>query len=121
MLSNCVSPYLPSRSQVVATMYIHCQILQEQELIPAAVDDTNIIEPSVQNGDAVSVLLPNLSILGVGESNHSSHVGTLPSASCLDVAVNPKASSCDSSSLSCSSAQGKSLIFDVRSVVSYSN
>jgi len=102
-------------------MYIHCQILQEQELIPAVVDDTNIVESSVQNGDAVSVLLPNLSILGVGESNHSSHIGMLPSASCLDVSVNPKASSCDSSSLSCSSAQGKSLIFDVRSVVSYSN
>jgi len=84
------------------------------------VDDPNIVEPSVQNGDAVSVLLPNLSILGVSESNHSSHVGTLPSASCLDVTANPKPSSCDSSSLSCS-AQGKSLIFDVRSVVSYSN
>ena len=92
--------------------------MHEQELIPAAVDDPNNVEPSVQNGDAVSVLLPNLSILGVGESNHLSHVGTLPSASCLDVTANPKASSCESSSLSCSSAQGKSLIFDVRSVVS---
>lgn len=123
ILSNCVSPYLPIRSQIVwwSTLYIHCQIVQEQELIPAAVDDTNIVEPSVQNGDAVSVLLPNLSILGVSESSHSSHIGTLPSTSCLDVTANPKASSCDSSSLSCSTAQGKSLIFDVRSVVSYSN
>jgi len=101
-------------------MYIHFQILQEQELIPAAVDDLNTVEPSVQNGDAVSALLPNLSILGVSENNHSSRVGTLPSASCFDVTANLKASSCDSSSLSCSSAQGKSLIFDVRSVVSYS-
>lgn len=83
-----------------------------------AVDDLNIVEPSVKNGDAFTVLLPNLSILGVSESNHSSHVGTLPSASCLDVTANTKASSCDSSSLSCS-AQGKSLIFDVISMVSY--
>jgi hypothetical protein len=75
----------------------------------------------VQNGDAVSVLLPNLSILGVGESNHSSVAGMPPSASCLDVIANPKASACESSVLSHSSAQGKSLIFDVRSVVSHEN
>lgn len=75
----------------------------------------------MQNGDAVSVLLPNLSILGVSERNYSSLVGALPSAFGLDVTANPKASRCEPSSLSCSSAQGKSLIFDVRSVVSYPN
>jgi hypothetical protein len=66
-------------------------------------------------------LLPNLSILGVGESNHLSQVGSPPSASFFDVTANPKASACESSSLSRSSAQGKSLIFDIRSVVSYSD
>jgi hypothetical protein len=90
-------------------------------LAPSSLDDLNKAEPSLQNGMSVSVLLPNLSILGVDEGNHCSHAGTPPSASCLDFSDTPETSACESTSLDHSSAQGKSLIFDLRSVVSHAN
>lgn len=90
--------------------------IPDQELAPSSLDDLNKAEPSLQNGMSVSALLPNLSILGVDEGNHSSHAGTPPSASCLDFSDTPETSACESTSLNHSSAQGKSLIFDLRSV-----
>jgi len=87
-------------------------------LVPSP-PDLNRTETALHNGVAVSVLLPNLSILGVGESSHSSQADTQPSAPCLDLSASPETNAFESSSLSHSSAQGKSLIFDLRSLVSY--
>jgi hypothetical protein len=70
---------------------------------------------------SVSALLPNLSILGVDEGNLSCRVGMPPSASCIDFTDTPETSASQSASLNHSSAQGKSLIFDLRSVVSHAN
>jgi hypothetical protein len=90
-------------------------------LAPTPLDDLDKAEPSLQNGMSVSALLPNLSILGVDEGSHSSHAGTPPSASCLHFSDTRETSACEYTSLNHSSAQGKSLIFDLSSVVSHTN
>jgi hypothetical protein len=90
-------------------------------LAPSPLDDLNKAEPSLQNGMSVSALLPNLSILGVDEGNLPCHVSTPPSASCIDFSDTPETSACESASVNHSSAQGKSLIFDLKYVVSHAN
>jgi hypothetical protein len=95
--------------------------MQDQDLALSPLDDPDSLDPSSQSGAAVSILLPNLSILGVGDGHHSSQADTPPPTSCDELSASPGTSACVFSSLSHSSAQGKSLIFDLEALVSHAD